>query len=73
MRRRAMRRYVKFRELLRRIASLEMLNEVEEVELVLNHYAISWRVRFTDRNGCEGSDTSRLVRKDRLWNYGDCG
>lgn len=31
---------------LRRIAKLEMLDEVEELELVLDHYAITWGVKL---------------------------
>ncbi|KAF8891822.1 leucine carboxyl methyltransferase [Infundibulicybe gibba] len=32
----------------RRISSLEMLDEVEELNLVLDHYAITWGVRIPD-------------------------
>jgi len=65
------RTYVEPREL-RRIAQLEMLDEVEELELVLDHYAISWGVRFPDENWVrEGGDTWGLVRKDQVENEDD--
>jgi len=58
--------YVEPREL-RRLAQLEMLDEVEELELVLDHYAISWGVKFPDENwACEGGNAWRLVRKDQM-------
>jgi len=67
------RAYVEPREL-RRIAQLEMLDEVEELELVLDHYAISWGVRFPDENWVrEGGDTWGLVRKDQVENEDDDG
>lgn len=43
------RRYIEPREL-QRLSQLEMLDEVEELELVLDHYAISWGVKFPE--GC---------------------
>ena len=65
------RTYVEPREL-RRIAQLEMLDEVEELELVLDHYAISWGVRFPDENWVrEDGDTWGLVRKDQVENEND--
>jgi [phosphatase 2A protein]-leucine-carboxy methyltransferase len=67
------RRYVEPREL-KRIAQLEMLDEVEELELVLDHYAISWGVRFPDEKWPhEGGDAWGLVRKDQLGNETDDG
>lgn len=30
----------------RRISSLEMLDEIEELELVLQHYAVTWGVKL---------------------------
>ncbi len=58
--------YVEPREL-RRLAQLEMLDEVEELELVLDHYAISWGVKFPDENwACEGGNAWGLVRKDQM-------
>ncbi|KAF8504705.1 S-adenosyl-L-methionine-dependent methyltransferase [Russula emetica] len=39
------RRYIEPQEL-QRLSQLEMLDEVEELELVLDHYAISWGVKF---------------------------
>jgi len=69
---REMRRtYVEPREL-QRIAQLEMLDEVEELELVLDHYAISWGVRFPDENWAhEGGNTWKLARKDQVENEND--
>jgi [phosphatase 2A protein]-leucine-carboxy methyltransferase len=65
--------YVEPREL-RRLAQLEMLDEVEELELVLDHYAISWGVKFPDENwACEGGDAWGLVRKDQMGNQDDDG
>ena len=56
----------------RRIARLEMLDEVEELELVLDHYAISWGVRFPDEDwALEGGNTWGLVRKDQEENEND--
>lgn len=34
--------------LLLRISQLEMLDEIEELELVLQHYAITWGVKAND-------------------------
>lgn len=39
------REYIEPREL-QRLSQLEMLDEVEELELVLDHYAICWGVKF---------------------------
>ena len=41
------RRYIEPQEL-QRLSRLEMLDEVEELELVLDHYAISWGVKFPE-------------------------
>jgi [phosphatase 2A protein]-leucine-carboxy methyltransferase len=66
-------RYVEPREL-QRIAQLEMLDEVEELELVLDHYAISWGLRSPDENWArEGGEAWGLVRKDQLANEDDDG
>jgi [phosphatase 2A protein]-leucine-carboxy methyltransferase len=49
-----------------------MLDEVEELELVLDHYAISWGVRFPDENwALEGGNTWGLVRKDQVESEND--
>ena len=32
--------------ILTRIATLEMLDEIEELELVLQHYAVTWGVKL---------------------------
>jgi hypothetical protein len=65
------RMYIEPREL-QRIAQLEMLDEVEELELVLDHYAISWGLRFPDESSAhESSDAWGLVRKDQLGNEED--
>jgi len=47
------RRYIEPQEL-RRLSQLEMLDEVEELELVLDHYAISWGVKFPEGWAHEG-------------------
>lgn len=41
------RRYIEPQEL-QRLSQLEMLDEVEELELVLDHYAVSWGVKFPE-------------------------
>ncbi|KAI0250921.1 leucine carboxyl methyltransferase [Lactifluus subvellereus] len=41
------RRYIEPQEL-QRLSRLELLDEVEELELVLDHYAISWGVKFPE-------------------------
>jgi [phosphatase 2A protein]-leucine-carboxy methyltransferase len=65
------RTYIEPREL-RRIAQLEMLDEVEELELVLDHYAISWGLKFPDESSARGSsDVWGLVRNDQLGNEDD--
>ena len=67
------RRYIEPREL-QRIAQLEMLDEVEELELVLDHYAISWGLRFPDENPArESGDAWGLVRMNQLGNEDDDG
>ncbi|VDC02675.1 unnamed protein product [Peniophora sp. CBMAI 1063] len=38
-----------------RISRLEMLDEVEELELVLQHYAISWGIKLTSNASSAGS------------------
>ncbi|KAH9006183.1 leucine carboxyl methyltransferase [Lactarius hatsudake] len=55
-------RYVGPQEL-RRLSRLEMLDEVEELELVLDHYAISWGVRFPENWLREGSDVWGLRKR----------
>ena len=71
--------YVERREL-RRLSQLELLDEVEELELVLDHYAISWSVMVPSGwarcegggsgggggGGGDGIDTWGLVAKDQL-------
>ncbi|KAI9507991.1 leucine carboxyl methyltransferase [Russula earlei] len=52
------RRYVEPREL-QRLAQLELLDEVEELELVLDHYAISWGVRFPEGWREGGGDNAK--------------
>jgi [phosphatase 2A protein]-leucine-carboxy methyltransferase len=65
------RMYIEPREL-QRIAQLEMLDEVEELELVLDHYAISWGLRFPDESSAHESGAAwGLVRKDQLGNEED--
>ena len=55
------RRYIEPREL-QRIAQREMLDEVEELELVFDHYAISWGLRFPDESSArESGDAWGLV------------
>ncbi|CAL1711392.1 unnamed protein product [Somion occarium] len=44
------RTYISHQEL-ERISQLEMLDEIEELELVLQHYAITWGVKLYERNG----------------------
>lgn len=59
-----------------RLSQLEMLDEVEELELVLDHYAISWGVRFPENWPREGRDVWGLVRKDQIGSADDgddCG
>jgi len=46
-------------EELKRISKLEMLDEIEELELVLEHYAITWGVKF--------SSTDKRVRDWKDW------
>jgi [phosphatase 2A protein]-leucine-carboxy methyltransferase len=58
------RRYIEPQEL-QRLSRLELLDEVEELELVLDHYAISWGVKFPDSWSYEGSDAWGLVPKDQ--------
>jgi [phosphatase 2A protein]-leucine-carboxy methyltransferase len=58
-------RYIGPQEL-QRLRQLEMLDEVEELELVLDHYAISWGVRIPENCSREGSDVWRLVSKDQI-------
>ncbi|KAI0061215.1 leucine carboxyl methyltransferase [Artomyces pyxidatus] len=54
---RDMRREFIGNEELERISRIEMLDEVEELELVLNHYAISWGVKIPV-SGTESADWS---------------
>jgi len=67
------RRYIDSREL-QRLSQLEMLDEVEELELVLDHYAISWGVKFPEewaREGGAGAGTWGLVAKKQIENDED--
>jgi len=40
-----------FHVFLHSIAKLELLDEIEELELVLDHYVISWAVKPSDDSG----------------------
>ncbi|KAI0295199.1 S-adenosyl-L-methionine-dependent methyltransferase [Russula brevipes] len=66
--------YVEPREL-RRLARLEMLDEVEELELVLEHYAVSWGAKVPEEwvahRGDGGADAWGLVAADPLGNDED--
>lgn len=66
------RRYIDSREL-QRLSQLEMLDEVEELELVLDHYAISWGVKFPEGWAREEgtSDAWGLVATKQLENDED--
>ena len=67
------RRYIDSREL-QRLSQLEMLDEVEELELVLDHYAISWGVKFPEgwaREGGAGAGAWGLVAKKQVENDED--
>lgn len=66
------RRYIDSREL-QRLSQLEMLDEVEELELVLDHYAISWGVKFPESWAREGGagDAWGLVATKQLENDED--
>ena len=57
------RRYIEPQEL-QRLSQLEMLDEVEELELVLDHYAISWGVKFPEGWAHEGGAWG-LIAKER--------
>jgi [phosphatase 2A protein]-leucine-carboxy methyltransferase len=50
-----------------RISTLEMLDEVEELELVLEHYAVSWGLLFSASNS-NASDWKKwgLQKKEPL-------
>lgn len=65
-------RYIDSREL-QRLSQLEMLDEVEELELVLDHYAISWGVKFPEGWAHEGSADGAwgLIAKKQLENDED--
>ncbi|KAI9441619.1 leucine carboxyl methyltransferase [Lactarius indigo] len=65
-------RYVGPQEL-QRLSRLEMLDEVEELELVLDHYAISWGIRFPENWPREGSDVWGLVTKGQIGSNDDDG
>ena len=59
-----------------RLSQLEMLDEVEELELVLDHYAISWGIRFPENWPREGSGVWGLAMKDQIGSADDgddCG
>jgi len=56
---------------LQRLSQLEMLDEVEELELVLDHYAISWGIKFPENWSREGSDTWGLVTKNQTGSIDD--
>jgi hypothetical protein len=60
------RRYIEPQEL-QRLSQLEMLDEVEELELVLDHYAISWGVKFPEGWSHEGGAGGAwgLIAKER--------
>jgi len=53
------------------LSQLEMLDEVKALELVLDHYAISWGVRFPENWSREGSDAWGLVAKDQIGSADD--
>jgi len=58
------------------LSQLEMLDEVEELELVLDHYAISWGIRFPENWPREGSGVWGLTTKDQIGSADDgddCG
>ncbi|KDQ20202.1 hypothetical protein BOTBODRAFT_27613 [Botryobasidium botryosum FD-172 SS1] len=50
---------------LERISRLEMLDEIEELELVLDHYAISWGAKLPPDS--EAGDLARVVGDLRGW------
>jgi len=54
-----------------RIARLEMLDEVEELELVLQHYAISWGVKVPDGYKSADSWKNWAISKATVPHY-DC-
>jgi [phosphatase 2A protein]-leucine-carboxy methyltransferase len=59
------RRFIDSREL-QRLSQLEMLDEVEELELVLDHYAVSWGVKFPEgwvREGGAGAAWGLVANK----------
>ena len=60
------RKYIEPQEL-QRLSQLEMLDEVEELELVLDHYAISWGVKFPEGSAREGGagEAWGLVAKEQ--------
>lgn len=64
------RRYIEPQEL-QRLSRLELLDEVEELELVLDHYAISWGIKFPESWSLERGDVWGLVPKDRMRNVHD--
>ena len=66
------RRYIEPQEL-KRLSQLELLDEVEELELVLDHYAISWGVKFPEGWLHEGGDAWGLIPKDQMGNPHDGG
>ena len=64
--------------LLTRISRLEMLDEVEELELVLEHYAITWGVKLSGENIRSGSRWTQwgininpiaIALKEEYWAY----
>lgn len=65
-------RYIGSREL-QRLSQLEMLDEVEELELVLDHYAISWGVKFPEGWAPEGGADGAwgLIATEQLENDED--
>ena len=44
-----------------------MLDEVEELELVLEHYAIAWGVKLPDGEGGEGGEGRALKAPWESW------
>ncbi|KAI0302330.1 S-adenosyl-L-methionine-dependent methyltransferase [Multifurca ochricompacta] len=58
------RKYIEPQEL-QRLSQLELLDEVEELELVLDHYAISWGLKVPQNWLHNGSDAWGWFRKTR--------
>ena len=59
-----MRRALSFLHSSRRISQLEMLDEIEELELVLAHYAITWGIKLPpDHSNLQADWTSWGLRR----------